>query len=479
MGVDHAYVHVLDQWAAKAYEQEDLLLAKTLWEESGRFSQANPAIIQNLALVNTRLGNEQAYQHYWQSLTRTWSSYCELMPESDGYITKMMAKHQAFIEAAKKKLNLTKDLNDLIDLGAEWARELVSFIFLCQLRFTNVYYIGGLSRADFITDTQRKKAVQESFSSMMAWEKMVAKWNALTPDSGLSAWRVSRIHSAQNLIESGQNERFDHYDQEKEAFERHREYLLQHYIQLLFGVMFKASQEGDLSNEIFRQNYIKFAKIMLSFPHNLFKPSVEKVVAQIKDVPDMRELVINHAIGYWLNNAQKKLESKEPKLARELLHSALEVVPDSVTVRFLLARSYADLEEFEAAYRVLDEAKQFCQEGDSMLEPVEKFAENVKMAAINKALSTANEYIEKEQGKRAVEACEKVLNNFGKHPYTLFVLAQAYLVDLRIKEATKVIKQAKRLKTKDENLSKHIESLLEVLEKDFGVQIILSRAGQK
>ena len=65
---------MLDQWAARAYEKEDLLLAKTIWEEGSRISQANPAIIQNLALVNTRLGNEQAYQAYWQSLTRTWSN---------------------------------------------------------------------------------------------------------------------------------------------------------------------------------------------------------------------------------------------------------------------------------------------------------------------------------------------------------------------------------------------------------------------
>ena len=477
--IDHAYVHVLDQWAAKAYGKDDLLLAKTLWEESSRFSRANPAIIQNLALVNTRLGNEQASQAYWQSLTQAWSAYCEVMPESDGFITKMMTKHQAFIEAARKKINQVQDLNDLMELGSEWARELVSFIFLSQLHFNNAYFIDGLSREDFLTDAQKKKVVEESYQSMLAWEKMVANWNNLTEVSELSMWRTERIKSARNLIKAGGVERFDHYDEEKETFDRHREYILQHYIQLLFGVMFKLSREGNLSNKIFRERFIEFSKIMLSFPHNLFKPSVEKVVAEIKDVPDMREVVLNHAIGYWLNNAQKNLENKQPQKAMEFLKSALEVAPESVSARFLMARCHAELKAFGDAYLLLEDTKQYCREEEETFETIVQFAENMKMAALNTELDAVNDFLAKDQAEKAVEATQKVIDRYGEHPYALFVLAQAYLIDMRIKDATKVIKRAQKLKTDDENLAKHIDSLLEMLEKDFGVQIILSRAGQK
>jgi thioredoxin-like negative regulator of GroEL/predicted transcriptional regulator len=478
-GFNAAYLHVLDKWAAKAYEQEDLLIAKVLWEEGNRSFPANPAIIQNLALVNTRLGNEQAYHNYWQSLTQTWSAYCELMPESDGYITKMITKHQAFIEAARKKLNQIKDLNDLLELGTEWARELVSYSFLCQMQFNNVYFIGGLSRSDFVSDTQRKAAIQEGFKSMKTWEQLVSEWNGMFPDSKLSEWRVKRIDFAQGQVVTGGDSRFDQYDQEKETFDHHREYLIQHYIPLLLGVLLKISREGDLSNSEFRTKYVDFAKIMVSFPHNLFKPAVEKVVEDIKEVPDMRELVINHAIGYWLGNAQKKLEEKEPIQGIPLLKTALEIVPDSVTARFLLARCYADTQSFTEAYEILEEAKPLCQQNDDLSETIETFTENVKIAAINQELSAVTDFIKKEQGRRAVAACMKVISKFGEHPYSNFVLAQAYLVNLQINLAKKALQRAKKLEIGEKELAEAIDTLLEQLTKNHGAQIIINRASQK
>ena len=71
----------------------------------------------------------------------------------------------------------------------------------------------------------------------------------------------------------------------------------------------------------------------------------------------MRELVLNHAIGYWLQNAQKKLESKQPKAAMEFLKSALEVAPESVSARFLMARCHAESKEFGDAYLLLEDTK--------------------------------------------------------------------------------------------------------------------------
>ena len=115
----------------------------------------------------------------------------------------MITKHQAFIEAARKKLNQTRDLNDLMELGSEWARELVSFIFLSQLRFNNAYFIGGLSREDFLTKAQQKKLITESYQSMLAWEKMVSNWNNLSEVSELSMCRTERITSARDLIKGG------------------------------------------------------------------------------------------------------------------------------------------------------------------------------------------------------------------------------------------------------------------------------------
>ena len=287
---------------------------------------------------------------------------------------------------------------------------------------------------------------------MLAWEKMVSNWNDLSEVSELSMWRTERITSARDLIKAGGTDRFDHYDKEKEAFDRHREYILQHYIQLLFGVMFKLSREGNLSSENFRKDFIEFSKIMLSFPHNLFKPSVEKAVAEIKDVPDMRELVLNHAIGYWLQNAQKKLESKQPKAAMEFLKSALEVAPESVSARFLMARCHAESKEFGDAYLLLEDTKKYCRGEKETLETVTKFAENMKMAAINTELAAVNDLLVKEHGWSAIEAVEKVIDRYGKHPYSLFMLAQGFLVEMKLKDALDALYQAKALKTEDKSL---------------------------
>ena len=74
---------------------------------------------------------------------------------------------------------------------------------------------------------------------------------------------------------------------------------------------------------------------------------------------------------------------------------------------------------------------------------------------------------------------KKSIDRYGKHPYSLFMLAQGFLVEMKLKDALDALYQAKALKTEDKSLSKHIEDLYTLLEKDNGSQIILSRASRK
>ncbi len=175
----NAYLHQLSDWAVQAYKKKDFDLAATLWGEAGRVAPNLPAIQQNLAIVNTRLGEDAAQEWHWQQLTRAWTLYTELMPEADGYGKHIVQKHQAFVQGAEAKLPTLQTPAEILELGELWIKEAAPLLALRQLAFRNPLYRCGVMSDDYVGKDERSERLEEGYSSTAALLRMSHEWLGL------------------------------------------------------------------------------------------------------------------------------------------------------------------------------------------------------------------------------------------------------------------------------------------------------------
>lgn len=477
-GLQDAYVAELDDWAAAAYRKKNLRAAAVLWGEIGRVSPGNLAALHNLALVHTRLKDEKASDYYWDQLTRAWTRINELAPGADRAQKELMQKHQVFVEGAQEKLQMVSDQAGLIELGMVWSKELISYLAVQQVSFRNAYFRCGVIREDFLGPEQRETAVGTAAHSLAKWLAMTAEWSGLQAGSPLVKWREQRLNEARQTALHNSRERYRYYDQEKEAFQRYREYLLKNYIMLLFRVMIPISNELDLDDAGAREKFKELAVRVMSFPHALLKPGVLKVVAQMEEDTDMEQLALNYAVGPWFKRAQELMQAKKAKQALPYWEEIHQIAPGFTVAYLYHAQCLAEEEKFPQAYKLLVDAKNTCRPEGELAEQLDHFIEQMDVARLNKSLKTALSHMEKDPAKAVVE-CYKVDKEFPNHPYVLFVLGQALMGSLEIGEAEKVLARAKEAcGGGHEDLAGAIDQHLEAV-REHGADMILSKAVEK
>lgn len=471
-----AYLQVLDEWASRAYRKKSFTLAGALWQEAERLSPYNPAVLQNLAIVHTRLKDEGGYQWYWDRVTQSWILHSEMMPQADGYTQSMLQKHQAFMEGAQTKLSTLQTPQELLELAALWIKEVIPFCALKQLAFRNSYFRCGVIADDWTTEEEQQEALETGYNSVKRWLALAADWQGWGERATLAEWRQERLALAWQATTDSDVDRYRFYDEEKEAFRQHREYLLNQYLMLLFRVMMPVAEKLDLEDEEARRRYALVGQGLLSFPHHLLKPGVLKIVEQLDPETDLYLLVQNYAVAPWFRRAQQLLQEEEaPGRAAVFLEEMLAIAPDFALGMFYLAQCRAAEERFEDAYQLLAEARKHCKEGDELQGHLEKFAAQMDIARVNKRLEKAQELLKQEDGAGAVRECKAALRDYPDHPYVMFILAQAYISELEIEEAKSALRQAKDASLDKSDLIEVIEKNLKELE-EYGPQIILSKA---
>jgi len=486
------YLHVLDEWATQAYKNKSFGLAGTLWQEAARIVPYNPAVLQNLALVYTCLGDEEGYRWYWDAFTRAWTLHGEMMPQAEGYRRPLLQKHQAFADGARKKLNALQDPREALALGATWVQEAISYLTLQQLGFRNPCFRLGVMAEDWSDEAGCKAAVEAGHQSIHTWLSLMAAWQQLHDEARLDQWREQQLEDAHRAAARGGEARYRCYDEEIKEFRRHREQVIGHFLPLLFNVLMPAAERIDFDDEAARAQYASLAQGLLSFPHLLLKRGLVQVFEQQRETaPDRRSrqamsgiieavekdpegLVRNYAVGPWLKRAQELMEQRKFQPAAALLEEMLRMAPDSAVGMFLLAQCQAAEEQFDQAYAVLQKATAVCRDKD-LLQHIEKLAENIDVARVNKRLEKVQQYLKQENGQAAVRECQAALKEYPEHPYVLFVLGQSYLADADALEARETLERAQRFCQKDSELWKAIDNLLQQV-KDHGPEIILSRA---
>lgn len=474
-GLQDAYVSLLDEWAQQAYKSKKLKLATVLWEEAANLKPYHPPLLNNLAIVRTRQKDESGSQWYWDKAAQSWVLFSEMWPEADGYKQSLIQKHRAFAEGAQTKLNTVQQPQELIELGFTWIKEAISYFALFQLEYRNPYFRLGVRTSDFAGDEEREEVVRTAYKSSQEWLELVAQWEGLGKDSSLAQWRSQRLTSAYEDV-SKKKDPYRFYDAERDSFIQYREFITQQYVMLLFGMLIRgAAEKLDVNNVKMCEHYHVIVQGLLSFPHELLKPGVLKAVQQLDPETDLRALIQNQAAGPWASPAQQLMEKKRPELALPLLEKLVEAVPGFVPGMFLLARCYAETENFNRAFEILSQARQWIEPGDEMEEHIENFAQQMDMARVNKRLRRVQERLGRDDATGALADCNEALKEYPDHPYILFVMAQVYVAQADVEAAIKSLTQARKHCQGNEELLETIEKNLNEIKEHAG-EVILSRA---
>lgn len=361
-----AYVCQLDRWGGNAYRGKHFQLAAVLWGEAERVDPANPAVIQNLALVHTRLKDEKGYDWYWSRLGRTLTFAGEMIPEAEGYARLLTEKHQAFVDGLQKATQIAADWRQLLKLGAEMARETVSLLALRQIAFKNPLFRCGISREDYAGPEERDRLALLAATSLGDWLKLSAEWSGLPQQgSDLAAWREDRLDEAIETVEAGGPALRRSYEDEHAAFKIHRGQALQQFLQLL-GILTRVPEHAAALSDAERTCCFEVARAVMSFPHGLLKPGLLEMNVGLKPDVNVRELATSYAVLPWFSPAQNDLEQKRFNKALDKLITVQALAPDFLTGRFYLAQCYAALERFEEAFDTAKEALRRCPATDQM-----------------------------------------------------------------------------------------------------------------
>ena len=361
-----AYISQLDRWGGDAYQGKNYRLAAALWGEAERMDPANPAVLQNLALAHTRMKDEKGYDWYWNRLARTLTFHGEMIPEAEGYARLLTEKHQAFVEGLQKAAQVAGDWHQMLELGAEMAREAVSLLAVRQIAFKNPLFRCGVCREDYASSEERDRLTLLASTSLGTWLKLAAEWSGLPPKgSALATWREDRLDEALEVLEEGGPTIRRSYESERAAFKLHRGQTLQQFLQLL-GLLTRVSEHAAALTEADRAHCFEVARAVMSFPHDLLKPGLLEMNVGIKPDANVRELATSYAILPWFSPAQSDLEQKRFDRALEKLKTVQTLAPDFLAGQFYLAQCYAALNRFDEALEAATLALRKCPAEDQM-----------------------------------------------------------------------------------------------------------------
>lgn len=437
-----AYLHQVGDWAVQAYKKKDFNLAVTLWGEAERVAPNLPAVQQNLAIGNSRLGEDAAQEFYWQRLTRSWTLYNELMPEADGYDRHIIQKHQAFVQGAEAKLaTLKASPEQMLELGALWIKEAVPLLALSQLAFRNPLFRCGVISYDYVGKEEKETLLQEGYSSTAGMLQLSLEWLGINLASNLAQKRLLRLDQAYQQARVGGDEAFRHYDEEKDAFKRLREQAAHQYLQLLFGVLLPSAEKLNLDDATSSQRYAQLARGMMVFPHRALKPAVTKVVQQLDEDTDMQQLVTSYAVGPWFKRAQELLKNKQAAKAAPMFEEALKIAPHFSLGMFYLAQCRIEEKRYDEIEPLLVQAREHCKPDDDLLEHIDNLLEQLPMVKIAEEFHQAQEFMQEEDWQHALdnlEYCDSV------SPGQVPVLFYTAVCHFRLEEWDAAEKTAKR-----------------------------------
>lgn len=360
-----AYIRQLDRWGGEAYRDKKFELAGVLWGEAERMDPANPAVLQNLALVHTRGKDERGYDWYWSRLVKTLVLQGEVAPWGGDYSRGLKEKHQAFVEGLQKAVPLAGDWRQALRLGAQMARETVSLLALRQIAFKNPLFRCGVCREDYAGPDERDQLILLGTASLAEWLKLAAGWEGL-PEKGsaLAAWRSERLNEALELAGDGGTSLKRSYEEERTAFKAHRGQAAQQFLGLLM-VLKQVSEQSGAQSAAERADAMDVARAVMSFPHELIKPALVEMKA-LEPGTNVRELATNYAVLPWFAPAQRDFEQKRFDQALEEFRTVQVVAPDFLTGWFYAAQCYAALERFSEAFETARDALKKCPADDPM-----------------------------------------------------------------------------------------------------------------
>jgi len=506
-GLREAYLHILDSWALEGYRRKEFELARSLWSEAERIAPSSPRVIKNLALVSTRAGDESGSAWYWDRVTRVWNFYSEMAPEADGYLVPLLQKSQAFAECAEKKLLTAKTSDERLEVAEILAREALTYLVLRQSGFRNPLLRCGALEEDYSNEAERDECLTEGHKSLQRGLKLIAEWQHLGEDSELQGHRLVRINEALHIAKSKGAQKFAFYKQEHEAFVAHRKTMARHFLNLIsllrelsgqefseplfppFNVLREASltspEAAALDSDDVRRNkdlaaarifpappksdvrlrMMIIASATVSFPFGLLKPEALRMVRDLTKDTDLRRLAEDAALGPWLAHARQRMLSKDYFEAGSVLEEALAIAPNSALLRFFLAQCHAMEERFARAYSILLEARDLCTDEELRIE-IDKFADHMDFKRVDQSLANAKGCLKNDDSGGAVRECSMLKEEFGHHPYFLFVLAQAYAANLDFPEANSTLIKAHDALTSDDDseLSHAIRNFKEQVE---------------
>ena len=462
-----AYVYQVGEWASRAYKDRQLELAATLWGEAERLAAHDPRVLQNLALVHTRMKDERAYEWYWDKTTRALTLYGEMMPEADSYASALTRKHGAFVAGARDRLAALATNEERLELGAIWIREAVPHLAYRQLAFANPMFRCGVMVDDYVGDQERAEAIREASSSIERWLELAATWQELGETSALVQWRRASLRDAVAQASDGGPVAFHSYDHEKDAFAKHREAVLGQYLALFFRVLLPAAEDLDLRDEMASNRYALIARGLMTFPHRLLKPGVMKAVPQIEAEADLLTIVRNYAIGPWFNKAREYLERQQWQEALGYLESANSIAPGAVVVLFHMAFCQLRLDRWDAADGTAREAMKLCGPNDEEARTqLNLMLEQLPLARASAQIDLAQKAMEREQWSEAAAILDRVI---ASAPGLIPALFYRAVCHLRLEEWDKAEKVArstlKRCKESDEAAREQLGVMLEQIPK--------------
>lgn len=460
-----AYLHQLSDWAIQAYKKKDFDLAATLWGEAGRVAPNTPVIQQNLAIVNTRLGEDAAQEWHWQQLTRTWTQLTELMPEADGYTRHIIQKHQAFVQGAEAKLPTMLAPEEVLELGALWMKEAAPLLALRQLSFRNPLYRCGVMTDDYVGKDERGERLEEGYTSTAALLRMSHEWLGLSDSSALAQKRLRRLERAYQAAAAGGDAAYRHYDEEKEAFKGFREIAGHQYLQLLFQVLLPSAEKLNLDDLQSRQRYAIVARGLMAFPHQALKPAVLKAVKQLEEDTDMQQLVTNYAIGPWFKRAQDLMQKKQADKAAPFLEEALQIAPNFTVGMFYLAQCRIEQKRWDDIAPLLADARARCKEGEELIEHIDHLLEQLPMIKIAEEFRQAQEFMKEEDWKHALDFLQYADQVSPDLVPVLFYTAVCHFRLEDWDEAEYVAKRALKLcsRKEDKDAKEQLETLIKQL----------------
>lgn len=469
-GLQEAYLYELGKWAAEEYRSKSYDRVRVLWREAERVAPHHPAILQNLAILYTRLKDEGQYQRYWDQVTHTWTLYGELMQDATSYEKKLLQKHQAFMEGANARFQTLSAGPELLELGLVWAKEAISYFALRQLAFRNAYFRCGVRSDDWAGEHEREEVLQVGYDTIVHWLHLVAGWQSLTERSEIARWRLNQLSEDLTLAKQDTEAAYRFHDEEKDVFGQHREMMAEQYCLLLFRVLPSAAQELGLENKEQRSTYAQLARYVLGFPHRLLRPRVLELIEQLGADSDLETIAQNIAVGPWYHKAQELLK-EQPAQAISYLQEVLEIVPDYLPALFYLALASFFREDWDTAEVTARKALKLCtgedKETQSIKEQLDELLSQFPLVRIAKYIHSALEAMGK---KRWTDALAHLNQAQEKLPDAVLVLFYKAVCHFRLEEwdtAEQTAKQAQSLCTGEDKETQSIKEQLKELLSQF------------